>query len=996
MSKEVVGLENIPNVYISRVKLEDNNTETFKAIVTLQVLDVKTNRGYIWKDEESFVDFFKVGLIATRDVSLATAIKEGTLSPYPSKIVGSSYYNASSTEIKKTSIKTFNKVVKSASSVNPGVCQYHRNFVLELPMDPQDYIIFAYGFIDTQDLSAHFEIDLTGLLKQYFGAVTSEIIFKNGSNPGLTNLFLQSDTGVWPGPVHLNAAGYMAGSFSSLEQKPVLKRVKVQNLKLVDLRTNIYKSKNQSPFNHNPLIGTLHYSINENIDLIGVFAINMKQIVLQKTKHGKTFKKISNSLFNEFMFSIKINSLSIVRNQVRTRRVINNLGTPKVAKFSVDRYKYITTTVDDKANKLKPTEAIHQIYLNQDPTIRYYQFKDNENTSKTSGQFSYKAEFSIVDKSQQFFETKMKAFTSQIDSLEQSIYRLNKKTNYSHREERLREGIEIPETIKTAIISYITLRTYLVEMQPFEVEAEIVSLMKATVTENYTATMGLKILNDFKAALSTFRRLFPPINRTPGSSKPKNNKRSMIPNLISFTKEFAQIIQFNNYRRFYKYMNDPYDLNSIISIENLKQRSNLEEQRYFNLDESKFPAEFSNLDDATAKAITNTATAKQIYLSPLAFVFDNQSFNLTDLTNIDNLGLSIQFLRAKQVSDQIIRPWRASQKRDTETPPEDQSETQQRVTVGRQRAPTFNGSFTPGFDIPEFKIEEEQKERLADSKEYLGINSSFIEAEAHLHRPSISSDYAMVATLLSTTQAQTGASKFNFDLTNSDSSVSQYVRSDGFKNTILGRAPVSYKAAVCSRSQAAKNEILSEEGDIFQSPETKISTEILFQTNKRLLVLVGYKRDNQGDLMLSEPIWEEMNHSFLPTIGGVLVKMEYAEIPELGLKPDEIFKLPSTNDVIVVGDQPVTVDITTLPDEVHAGGNINMLSKNHLSKVIKFATTNIVTQGTFKDSLQFAVAPLGSVGPPTIEQVDQATIGGVSDSPVAGFSPGPYIPGGTY
>ena len=70
MSSEIVGLENLPNVYISKIILSDNNSESFNVSVGLQLMDTKQGNGYLWSDEKIIYNFLRVGLITTSDTNL--------------------------------------------------------------------------------------------------------------------------------------------------------------------------------------------------------------------------------------------------------------------------------------------------------------------------------------------------------------------------------------------------------------------------------------------------------------------------------------------------------------------------------------------------------------------------------------------------------------------------------------------------------------------------------------------------------------------------------------------------------------------------------------------------------------------------------------------------------------------------------------------------------------------------------------------------------------
>ena len=327
-------------------------------------------------------------------------------------------------------------------------CLYDTTARFTTSFDTTDLIVFAFCFIDTESLSSYFQIDLGGTLSQYFGAVVSEKIIENSTTISSTSLFLKDNNEIWPGPVHLNTAtGYMAGSFHGNMEHPSLKEIRVQNIKLSDSRTVIYKNKAKISKKSNTIIGNLHYSINKDISLSGIFSVNFKQFAILKTTHGKTMAEVSQKLFQEFLSSIAVNSMSIIRQQVKTIRLGNSLGTPKIGTRGVDSYEYLASTTDASPNNLNNVDNLQQIYMNEDYVVRSYQFFDTEKTAKSSGQFAYKVELSIIDKSQQFVDIKMNNINQYVNQLKEMVYNLSKKKNYDYNTNRLKPTAEIPENL---------------------------------------------------------------------------------------------------------------------------------------------------------------------------------------------------------------------------------------------------------------------------------------------------------------------------------------------------------------------------------------------------------------------------------------------------------------------------------------------------------------------------------------------------------------------
>ena len=364
MASQLVGLENIPNVYITKINLEDNNTQTFNANVFLQIDDRKENGQYVWSSEETFFNFLRVGLIKTSDFDLVSALTNGIQSPHPYKLVNSPFYN-SKTTLEIFSIRDFYEVSNEFGK------EYHIKSSSLINFQESDLTVFAFCYLDTVGLGNLFEIELSGELKQYFGALTSEKILENQIVVPLTNIFLNPNSTVWTGPVHYRkGVGYMGGSFHSPNPHAILNHLTVQNLKLSDNRTKIFRNRLSTSTPTNSIISGLQYSLNNNSDLLGLFSINYKQFVLVKTKLGRKMFNASLKLFNEFLNTVQLNSISIIRQQVKTLKINNKLGTPKIGTQGFTSYKYLTTTLDDSPNKLANTGQLQQIHLNLNSMIK--------------------------------------------------------------------------------------------------------------------------------------------------------------------------------------------------------------------------------------------------------------------------------------------------------------------------------------------------------------------------------------------------------------------------------------------------------------------------------------------------------------------------------------------------------------------------------------------------------------------------------------------------
>ena len=86
MSYDFVGLENLPNVYVKKISLSDNNQNTFKVDVSILMLDEVFDNSFVWSDDNLIFDYLKVALVATSNSQLISSISNGTYNPHPSML----------------------------------------------------------------------------------------------------------------------------------------------------------------------------------------------------------------------------------------------------------------------------------------------------------------------------------------------------------------------------------------------------------------------------------------------------------------------------------------------------------------------------------------------------------------------------------------------------------------------------------------------------------------------------------------------------------------------------------------------------------------------------------------------------------------------------------------------------------------------------------------------------------------------------------------------
>ena len=85
MALENIGLEKLPNVYFSKITLEDYNSKSFRVSIGVSVFDQLIGSNFIWSTDRLFKNFMKIAIIETSNERMVRDISNGE-NPHPTNI----------------------------------------------------------------------------------------------------------------------------------------------------------------------------------------------------------------------------------------------------------------------------------------------------------------------------------------------------------------------------------------------------------------------------------------------------------------------------------------------------------------------------------------------------------------------------------------------------------------------------------------------------------------------------------------------------------------------------------------------------------------------------------------------------------------------------------------------------------------------------------------------------------------------------------------------
>ena len=915
MAIENVGLGKLPNVYFEKITLEDHDEKSFRVVPHLIVLDELDESSFVWSNDALMSGFMKIALVSTSNPAMRDELTNGE-NIHPTMLKMSQNWDNQS----MLSIYGYGDLHKSEDIDD-------KHFKLKVPIvkpkDAAELSLFAYAYIDHKELSNYLHIKLTGLLSHYMGPVASEIVMAGGVVPKTTNLFRKPNGEVWSGPVHQIDEEWYSGA-EPVEGSLELARERVKNSKIVDFRSRTLTNRSSLAFKDLPIISDVHYSLNSEADLFGVFSIDMRNLVLSKTKFGKQIYGLDDKMFLRVVDSMSLNSAEIYRRQVRFRRQTNYLGTPMFSKEDVLPKQMVASMADLKGLKVA-----------NDSFIKSYSFTDNDKNEGDRGEFVYEVNMTFVDKTQDLIESFLLNIKSNLNGLKDVVRRLNSANNYNDSLDTLRTSAVIPDSLMGYIKDYYRYVGMIKDIDP----ADLLEMEKAKQSSfnlsNYKRNYGLKFIDNYQKLYNLFSLRFGVSPKELKSNKTKPS-HGYPPNIIKISKTFEELVQFSNVESSYDVLGKT-DNKEILVLEReeMEARADQEIARFFDTSKAVSSDDTFLIDDNDSEALRDLGASKMMFLAPLAFQFQGQKMSTETIANIDADRISAKFIQSKHKKSE--RKVSSRTKPRLNRKPMKAKTTSKRKTMRKSRFKKSRFKFN--FRPVALKINQISKKQddYRESTEYLGSNSEFVNIETKTDRSIDAKDtkQAMLRFSISN-EVSIKRSKKQFDLTEKGGFYEKLKASKHYSPEKLRKLPLATKALFNSRSRAAKNNIHESESDILKEVDTKVATEMIFHANQKIEALHGYEKNSNGESIMSKPIWVELTDELLDERAELLCKMTYVEDAATGVVPAQEFKMPVLNSTFIVkGSAIAPIDPDVMLDTVEELPEVSEVA---------YTTSNIVKQ----------------------------------------------------
>ena len=379
--KDLIGLENTPNIYISQVLVSDDsekakNVGTKVNVELLYHNMLGDSNEPVWNEKIKNKDAYIEMLCVYNSTMFNTLLSTQTMNQ-EREIIRQGEMRGT---IKVHKLSTNKRAFLNLKRNKPTPIYVKKEIVLDTNIKDLYILVRFKGPIYSSSAQA--------------GPTVAEAIMQNGRIVNSSYVFKQRNSNkIWTGPVHKHQNVFMAGSHHKTTPHSKLVKVESENYKVKDLRklkepTSLPDSSHSRVRNENNYFSEIKYSQNIDRALNFMFSINTKEMFVNSSKHASILKQYDEVLFNSMAQQTTIKSLYLYYrrpNQSTTYIIdskdVNGLIQPAQV------YRDSLTKTPRKTNSPEPSETpysnLKELVFDQDPNIRTFSCQIHEKTVST-------------------------------------------------------------------------------------------------------------------------------------------------------------------------------------------------------------------------------------------------------------------------------------------------------------------------------------------------------------------------------------------------------------------------------------------------------------------------------------------------------------------------------------------------------------------------------------------------------------------------------------
>ena len=975
MKLSSVGLDNLPNTYIENITISDASSSSESGLVAELEVSVHDSVNMHWSADPLLLKFIKIVVVQSTSILLSSDLSSGSQTLDPASLVHNAFYSSSDATFKVIDIKGMMNPEHSKDIEGNDIIIYRYKTRFSMRSKPSHLNYYVATYIDIQAAMATFNVNASiQNTLPFIGPVASDSVLSNGELVDKSTIFTLPDGDVWNGPVHMHSeGGYMVGSQHMSTPHPRLTTVEVQNTKIKQLSSSVYGSKKTSEETMNgAFISELWISRKKDGTNRCLFMIDMERFIAKKTKHGRALMNLDKDLYDSFIRTIKIKKLTIERYRV-TRGTVNKRKKQEIVVSQDDntgrligkllmnkrgeRLQIPLKDINVNKRQMKNGDSVHdylydgtikELYLFGN-NIRSFEFADHSAARGGNSDAAYSVSIKMVDRSTVFVKNILNTMTTVYNQFQNYLESAGSLRNYDFKLNQLKPSFVREQNESYAIDSEFnrikqspwilgpeTYVKYLAMIRDISPEESIRMKQKLYGMVNPTdfkIRNARKFSRDFRALIAKYIEFFDikgvSLARTSSKKTAKSSKQNRMIEHSSMFKEIYTMREDRMYDFFGQHKKNP-GMRRVGRLDYDKRIS--EETSNYTSSGYSTGGDAGNIDTAAARALADISSNRNSFLTPSRLVGKKNSKDISfkKMRNTKNKEKVNDFMNKK-------------------SPP---------MALRTRVLPA--GLTKPSPDQSENEnTKEEIEDKFLDAKFALGTESPFTQFDGSVLPPDVAN---AVLTLNEKNEARVSVlnrlnfekikTTSSFDLTSERNKISPLLNKPDkqkMKQKLKG-IPTQVKSLFFRRSKASSNELLTDDMDVLEHPETANIAELNFMTIQKIEFLEGFRENMKGKIQINKPVWTLLTtENYQQALDNVsLCRMSYYEDEELDISIDSEKKLPVLDQYFILSNETADANQRKETDAAVTDTTDTMANTYIEENMydIKYATSNIVRQPT--------------------------------------------------
>ena len=988
MAVEEVGLENLPNVYISEIILSNkflsktSDSDATSISVSFVVSDYEQTNGMLaWFDYELFSKYMRVIVVQSTSIAFSDNITNGDAELLPFSFQKLASYTPEQVEFQTLKLKTNQSAPEEFDLVDGDtkLFNFDNKFFFSTPAETQELTYFAAVYIDLQDISNDLNLDFNNTdIQSYHGAVTSEKVLSSGLVEQNSNLFRRSNGEIYSGPVHLHEqVGYMVGSEHSTRPHDVLSVEIVDNLKIKDRRNKIYEQKEITEQQlQNPYFSELYTTFDIDGTPSSFFTINLRSLFLNRTEYGSTLLNLDETLFQDMLKKFKIELFTLDRHQISSGFLSNPLNTAKAYASSIYERTNILKTTDSEEFLLrsnirlqrdshtidvpaseyqeskyvdyKQISKIQEVFVDQEYSLRHFEFDDSELTKTSNGQYRYKISLLVRDPTLNYvsgLRTELRDEYSELESyyVRTSLMKYKRTDMHAMNQEFIdteyetySDNLSAAPWISTAT-TYVKFLSFINEIDEQEQQALKSSLFAQLDPRTTNDSYVNSFLQKYLELMTRFDNFFILSgDRLYDSEKLITNTNNFSKDTIEVDHTFENHIQPNLNFSQIDFIGQERQNIGLLKV-NKDYYSNLGTQQIHKMVNevgSLTDAGFEDLNDELKLAFDDVTSHSLSYLSPHAIINQAAVYQTYSNSVVTMKEIKEQTREAKNKSSAVTNLI-----------------NRDRLNASLKNNINFS-ILTPRLVLP---IQKDDDGQLIKSRDYLNDVSYFVRYDENIElcvSDEANSAKAVEPDIQESLTNPVCRSLTQYDFLEDDNRFSRALRMGSQEGNVemLKVMPIHIKVLFASKSSKAKNNYAESGMNYLCKSETRNYIEVNHFTINQTEYLSGYGVNSDGETNIKNPIWLLLTAEVLNAAANPLIcRSRKYENPTLGLTQACSLNIPTAHEFFIISDMDTRLKM--MSGDTSGETSLSQRAQNALNESVLYSTSNIVSQPKNKDSL---------------------------------------------